>query len=188
MLTPKGLFFAPNVRFKDLRVNDPNALADALAERAEHWFFRPARTIAGSSPFAAGIVVVCFVDAAAEFTGKDTVEWLHEAVPDSAGKDARRDQKTIAESFKEDVRNGLVHHARLNRGAEFSLDIEQPMAVVGSVLIVNPERLLTAVQAEWQRFIARIASEPAIHQSTAERVARVFRVDFDADAAWADAP
>jgi len=173
MLTPKGLFFAPNVRFKDLRVNDPNALADALAERAEHWFFRPARTIAGSSPFAAGIVVVCFVDAAAEFTGKDTVEWLHEAVPDSAGKDARRDQKTIAESFKEDVRNGLVHHARLNRGAEFSLDIEQ---------------LLTAVQAEWQRFIARIASEPAIHQSTAERVARVFRVDFDADAAWADAP
>jgi len=88
MLTPKGLFFAPEVRFKDLMLDDPHAFADALAARAEYWFFRPARTIAASSPFAAGIVVACFIDAAVEFAGQDAVRWLHDAVPSSAERDA----------------------------------------------------------------------------------------------------
>lgn len=132
MLTPEGLFFAPGVRFKDLKVNDPHALTDALAGRAEHWFFGPARNIVASSPFASGIVVVCFIDAAAEFAGTKMVQWLCEAVPSCAEKDPRRDKKTVADSFEEDVRNGLVHHARLSRGTEFSLDLDQPMAVVGS--------------------------------------------------------
>ena len=146
MLTPDGLFFAPGVRFKNLDVNDASALANALAARAQTWFFEPARCIATSSPFASGIIVACFIDAAAEFTGMKMTDWLCEAVPSSAERDPRRGKRTIADSFEEDVRNGLVHHARLNRGAEFSLALEQPMAVVDSVLIVNPLGLLDAVE------------------------------------------
>lgn len=184
MLTPNGLFFAPGVRFKSLDVNDASALADALAARAENWFFGPARCVATSSPFASGIIVACFIDAAAEFAGMKMAKWLCEAVPSSTEVDPRRDKRTIADSFEEDVRNGLVHHARLNRGAEFSLDLEQPMAVVGSVLIVNPLRLLEAVEARWRRTLDSVRSNSEIHQRTAKEVRRVFRADFEADKGW----
>ncbi len=49
MLTPDGLFFAPGIRFKDLNVNSAQALADALAARAQDWFFGPAWNVAASS-------------------------------------------------------------------------------------------------------------------------------------------
>lgn len=91
MLNPDGLFFAPNVRFKELSLSDPQALANALAERAKEWFFRPAEDIAASSPFASGIIVVCFMDSAAEFAGTNMTQWLCEAVPTSAQRDPRRD-------------------------------------------------------------------------------------------------
>ena len=112
-------------------------------------------------------------------------DWIRKAVPDSRRVDPRRTTKTIADSFKEDVRNGLVHHARLNRGAEFSLDLEQSMDVVDSVLVVNPLLLLDEVVVAWEATIARVRSEPDFHYCIGERVQRVFRVEFEADQAWA---
>lgn len=184
MLTPKGLFFAPGMRFKDLQLQDPCALADALAARAESWFFHPAATVATCSPFAAGIIVVCFIDAAAEFAGYEFVHWLEEAIPETRKGDPRRNDKSVAESFKEDVRHALVHHARLNRGAEFSLDLSEAIAVVDSVLVVNPQILLVAVLAKWNEFLSRIRLDPVVHGAVADHIRRVFRADFDADAAW----
>lgn len=184
MRTPNGLFFAPGIRFKDLDLEDAHVFADALAVRADHWFFEPATSITQSSPFAAGIIVVCFVDAAAEFTGTTFVQWLQESVPSTAERDPRHTKKSVAESFEEDVRHGLVHHARLNRGAEFSLELEQPIAVIGSVLVVNPRELLSAIRVKWQAFLDRVRSDEGVHQSTARRVARVFKADFQADSDW----
>jgi hypothetical protein len=187
MLTPKGIFFAPHIRFNELNLKDAQALADALCARAERWFFGPAEDIAASSPFASGIVAVCFMDAAAEFEGTTMTQWLREAVPSTAQVDPRRSKKSIADSFEEDVRHGLVHHARLSRGAEFSLDLDQAVALVGSVLVVNPRELLAAIRARWQHFIDRVRLDSHTHQSTADRIARIFRADFEADAAWTPA-
>lgn len=186
MLTPKGLFFAPGIRFKALDVNNPDALAEALAERITRWFFAPARQIARSSPFASGIVVACVMDAAAQLEGVNLADWLRRAVPSSADVDSRRGNKTIADSFEEDVRHGLVHSARLSRGAEFSLDLEQPLAVIGSVLVVNPLELLGAVETRWQVTISDIRSNPQIHRRTADHIQRVFSADFMADATWTE--
>ncbi|MDT3779173.1 hypothetical protein PJI16_16530 [Nitrospira sp. MA-1] len=184
MRTPDGLFFAPGLRFKDLDIQDSNALANSLTARAEKWFFDPAKLIANSSPFASGVIVVCFIDSAAKFSGMKMPEWLCEAVTNCAKRDPRGNNRTIAVSFKEDVRNGLVHHSRLNRGAEFSLDLEKPLEVVGSVLIVNPLLLLDAVEVRWQRTLDGIRSNSETHQRVAKEVQRVFKVDFQADEAW----
>jgi hypothetical protein len=184
MLTPDGLFFAPGVRFRALRVDDPSALADALAARTRRWFFEPASKVAPESPFAAGIIVSCFIDAAAEFEGMTLGQWLREAVPSTAGGDPRRRNKAVADSFEEDVRHGLVHHARLNRGAERSLDLEAPMNVVGSVLVVNPMELLKSVEARWDKTLQAIVSDDAFHRRMADQVNRVFSADFLADEAW----
>lgn len=184
MLTPNGLFFAPGTRFKDLQIEDPGSFAGALAARADDWFFKPATTVATQSPFAAGIIVVCFIDAAAQLTNRDFVEWLAEAVPETANDDPRRTDRSIAESFKEDVRHGLVHHARLNRGAEFSLDLDKSIAVVDSVLIVNPQRLLDMVRGKWNECLDRMRVDPSVHRTIAAQVRRAFKADFDADATW----
>lgn len=184
MRTPDGLFFAPGLRFKDLNLDDATALADALRDRAQAWFFKPARHVGGSSPFAAGVVVVCFIDAAATLEGTEFAEWIHGALPNSANADPRRLNKTVAESFEEDVRHGLVHHARLNRGAEFSLDSESALEIIQSVLVINPLQLLDVVETRWEKTLARLCSEPDVHRSIRDEIRRVFRVDFEADAAW----
>ncbi|PYR17489.1 MAG: hypothetical protein DMF94_23515 [Acidobacteria bacterium] len=165
-------------------VDDARALADALAWRAQKWFFAPASQISASSPFASGIVVACFIEAAAEFEGTTLGDWLREAVPSSAESDPRRGDKAIADSFVEDVRHGLVHHARLNRGAEFSLDIEQPMTVLGSVLVVNPLELLRSVEVRWQMTLHNIRENLEFHHRTASQIRRVFKADFEADEVW----
>jgi hypothetical protein len=184
MLTPEGLFFAPGVRFRDLDVNDREALANALASRAERWFFEPAESVASSAPFASGIVTVCFIDAAAEFAGMTMVDWLQSAVPDTLARDPRRNGKSIAVSFQEDVRNGLVHHARLSRGAEFSTELERPMLIIGNVLVVNPILLLAALRARWESFLEDVRSDPHVHEAAARQLVRVFSADFEADARW----
>jgi hypothetical protein len=184
MLTPDGLFFAPGIRFKALRVDDPAALADALSARAHCWFFAPARQVASASPFAAGIIVSCFIDAAAEFEGTTLAEWLREAVPGTGDRDPRRENKTKADSFEEDVRHGLVHHARLNRGAEFSLDLEGSLEVIGSVLVVNPLELLKSVSARWDKTLLAVVSNADFHRRIADQIRRVFKADFLADEAW----
>ena len=96
----------------------------------------------------------------------------------------RRGDKAIADSFVEDVRHGLVHDARLNRGAEFSLDIEQPMTVLGSVLVVNPLELLRSVEVRWQMTLHNIRENPEFHHRTASQIRRVFKADFEADEVW----
>lgn len=114
MRTPDGIFFAPGIRFKELNLESSERLADALHLRSAKWFLQPAATLVESSAFASGVVLTCFVDAAAEFAGVGFVEWFKAAVPDSASRDPRRTEKTFADSVYEDVRNGLVHHARLS--------------------------------------------------------------------------
>jgi len=113
-------------------------VADALQSRAARWFIDPARRLAEDSPFASGLITVCLADAAAEFRGTGFVDWLHHAVPASAAPASRKGNKTVAEPCRDDVRNGLAHHARLNQGAEFSTQSDQPLGVAGGVLIVDP--------------------------------------------------
>ncbi|MGE0445700.1 MAG: hypothetical protein AB7P99_10765 [Vicinamibacterales bacterium] len=184
MKSPDGLFFAPGIRFRDLDLDDSRALAHALAVRADSWFFTPAEAIADQSAFASGIILVCFIDAAANFMGVEFSEWLHSAIPETRSVDPRHTKRTIAESFYDDVRNGLVHHARLNRGAEFSLDLESAIALVDSVLVVNPRELLPAIQRQWAGFLRSLEIEPDLHAKVKNHVGRVFRVDFEADRHW----
>lgn len=184
MRTPDGLFFAPGLRFKDLDLDDSTALADALDARARSWFLEPARRVAQMSPFASGVIICCFIDAAAEFEGIGIADWVRGVVAGTGRQDPRRTNKTIADSFEEDVRHGLVHHGRLNRGAEFSLDLETPMEIVDSVLVVNPLQLVEAVEAAWQVTLGRIRSNAEVHDRIRKQVRRVFRVDFEADQTW----
>jgi hypothetical protein len=62
--------------------------------------------------------------------------------------------------------------------------LEQPIAVIESVLIVNPMELLSAVEAHWKHFLNQLRSDVEIHHSTAKHIERVFKADFSADKAW----
>lgn len=184
MRKPAGIFFAPSFRFRDLNLKDGKALSYALNERTSEWFLEPARSVGKSSPFAAGIIVTSFIEAAARYEQVCPVVWLHQALPSSAARDPRRTGKSVAESFVEDVRNGLVHHNRLNRGAEFTLESDEALLVTERVLIVNPLSLLDAVQERWKKTLVEIESDPNVCERVAKEISRVFRADFEADERW----
>ena len=184
MQKPDGLYFAPNVRFRDLYDADANELADALESRSMNWFLMPAKQIAQTAPFSSGIIVTCFIDAASEIEGINVIDWLKEAVPSSSELDPRRTKKSIADSFYEDVRHGLIHHSRLSRGAEFSLDLNSAIEVVNSVLVVNPSILIVDVIKRWEETLSMIRVDEKKHQKFLEEIRKVFRVDFEADETW----
>lgn len=83
-------------------------------------------------------------------------------MPDSSRSDPRRPGKSIAESLKENVRNGFVHHARINRRAQFSMELERPVALIKEVLIHLGE-LLGAALIKAGRVSANRGS-PRVHR------------------------
>lgn len=184
MRTPDGLYFAPGIRFRDLDLGSPRATAAALDARVRGWYLDPGDTLVNSAPLAAGIIFTCFIDAMAELSGSNFVDWTAANVPGMSEPDPRRLDKRLAESFYEDVRNGLVHHNRLNRGAEFSTHFNGLVDVINDVLIVNPERLARSAREAWVAFIVNLEENPDLHRSVAQRMQRTFRVDFAADVEW----
>lgn len=159
MRTPNGLYFAPSIRFKELNLDDPEALAIALDRRIENWYLDPAEKIVRYYPFASGTLLVCFVDYAAGLihgrppTKRDVADLLEEATREFRELDPRRSGKTLAISFVDFVRNGLVHNARLSCGAQFSVDCEATVEVVNGILIVNPNNLVKELRRVWKTLL-----------------------------------
>lgn len=181
-----GLYFAPDVRFSELDLDDPEALAEACRKRINSHFLEPANSlVAADTPFAAGITCIAALDCLAGWTQDgvdDPPEWLPLYIPELSQPDPREDRDgPLAESFWNEVRHGLAHEGRLNRGAQFSTRIEEPVAVVEEVLHVNPAQLLQGVQTAYQKFFQSIEDGGNVFRRFSEELRRIHRRDLEID-------
>ena len=144
------LFFSPRYRFEDLNLDDARMMIAALNDRVAGFYLAPAsRLLAANDAFAAGLLCCAAVDFVALCSGKNPETWLYENIGDFG-------KESIANQFWRRFRHGLVHEGRIKSFGEFSLDFPNLVTVIGPALIVNPQRLLEAVQRAFASYVEHL--------------------------------
>jgi len=142
------LHFAPDIPFNGVDWNG-NKLPEQFYCRIEGFYLEPAvLCVQNGHAFAAGLLLVSCIDALArlKYRSNDVgkrFKWFLARELKSFGN------QNVAQRFYDEVRNGLVHEARLKEGAQFTLDpvIDETVTIrIGDVLLVNPRLLFFEIQ------------------------------------------
>ena len=138
------LYFAPGVTFADLNISRGERLPSQFRQRIAGFYLNPAVDLAAKNhAFAAGVLVVCAIDALALFTtASQSVTGRIIAFCRNIPELAEEDNARI---FCESFRHGLVHHARIMDGNEFSDEPKKLAVRHGQHLAVNPLMLAKSV-------------------------------------------
>lgn len=152
------LYFAPGISFKDVAW-EGDELPEQFRQRIEGFYLQPAECcIAAEHAFAAGLLVVSCIDALARLKYRST------AVGDRFKKYLKESTSVpaaISPRFYDEIRNGLVHEARLKNGAQFTLDekIDSTATEMADVLLVNPKPLLDEVKKSLKEYVEHLKSD-----------------------------
>jgi hypothetical protein len=167
------LYFAPGVRFSDLDLTGVR-LPSQFRLRIHGFYLEPASSLARSGHvFAAGVLVVCALDALAQMktgsTGvRERITAICRSIPDLAEHDN-------AAKFCEHFRNGLVHEARIKNGSEFSLEIRRVAVRHRDRLIVNPALLCSHTVRLLDDFVSTLHRDPRAKAGFCKKLKRTFR-------------
>lgn len=151
------LFFAPGIRFDELDLTGAK-LPEQLQQRIGGYYVEPSRECCKNGhAFAAGVLLVSCIDATARLrygggVGERFRRFAAEELASfsAPGLDAR---------FYDEYRNGLVHEARLKRGAQFSLERPSTVEDVGGILLINPQRLADEVEVALKKWIGELTAD-----------------------------
>jgi hypothetical protein len=180
----ENLYFAPGIRFSDLRM-DGREFVDQLVFRVDTFFLNPAQQLClANSPFAAGVLIVCALDFLAGLSlSADEVEGTRvgESFRQFAAKYVRSfSTREIAQRFYFDVRNGLVHQGRIKNGGEFDLRAPDTVALLHKRLVVNPMMLLEEVREALSCVASEVAASDWRRKKLADRLQHQFKYEFAA--------
>jgi hypothetical protein len=168
------IYFAPNLKFSDLDLTG-NRLPTQLQQRIDGFYLTPALSLAETrDAFAAGVLVVCAIDALAWFRGGGVgstarIEAFCRKIPDL-------DVNDNVEVFCRDFRQGLVHQGLVKNGGEFSFDLERIAKRDHERLIVNPECLALQMRQMLKDYIDELYRDPGATKRLLSTVTRTFKV------------
>lgn len=168
--------FAPELSFASLNLTKPENVALAYERRVEGYYLKPASILCESGhAFAAGVVAVSAVDFLASFhysaaemedrvsIGKCFKEFVRQHLSSFS-------DETNAKRFYNDVRNGLVHEARLKNAAEFNLAFDCTLRIRERRLVINPRSLIGEVRSALAGQVASVRGEPLVFQHLVRRI------------------
>lgn len=169
------LYFAPEVKFRDLDLTGER-LPRQFACRIAGFYLHPARDLAERCAFAAGLLVVCAIDALALYStasqGNARIKTFCKKIPDL-------NDDTVAEMFADHFRNGLVHHSRVEKGSEFSLDIGTVAIRHGDRLVVNPVLLVNETHRLLDEYVRGLERDPVQKRAFLKKLKREFKVELE---------
>ena len=93
MRTPKGIFFADGIRFKDIDFEDPDSTAEAISARFNGWYIDSIKILLGQGKvFSAGLISISFIDALSEYVTQSDkherfIAWCESNLPDFSEDD-----------------------------------------------------------------------------------------------------
>lgn len=150
------LYFAPGIRFDEVDFSGRD-LPEQFRERLEGFYLRPASLCADAgAAFAAGVLVLACIDALARIqiggaVGERFIKFAAAELP------SFNLQERAARLYFE-YRNGLIHEARIKKGAQFTLQFDTTLTDLDGVLIINPRSLLHELREALLRFVAHLQS------------------------------
>jgi hypothetical protein len=172
------LYFAPEITFAKLDIVRGERLPTQFRQRMAGFYLNPAIDLAEDNhAFAAGVLVVCAIDALALLTAgsQSTVTERITAycrnIPELTGKENAR-------IFCESFRHGLVHHARVKDGNEFSNGISKIAVRHGQHLAVNPLLLAKKVLEMLDAYVEDLNRNPASKAAFLKKIKRTFKYEL----------
>lgn len=171
------LYFAPGITFTDLDVFKGHKLPAQFRHRIAGYYLNPAKGLAKKyDAFAAGVLVVCAIDALALIMTSSTtvigrITAFCRNIPELAAGDN-------AERFCQNFRNGLVHSARVKDGDEFSYNIERIAIRHRDHLAVHPGLLTDEVLKMLDLFVADLNHDPVKKKAFTKKIRSKFHFEL----------
>ena len=180
------LHFSPEYKFTQLDWDNKKELIEAFKDRVKGFYLNPAKKLnEAKDSFAAGSLCITAIDFLARIeTGLDRVgerfeKWLKDNIEEFDKQDPDCQSRTLAYRFYDEFRNGLVHEGRIKNAGQFSYEIKELVEVTESVMIVNPEKLLQAIEKTFDKYIGMLEKEGPIFQIFKCALIRDFQRDVE---------
>jgi hypothetical protein len=124
----------------------------------EGFYLQPAELCADkNAAFAAGVLVLTCIDALARIQiGGGVGQRFRQFAARELSSFRSGDKAT---RLYDDFRHGLVHEARIKRGAQFLLQFDETIVELDRVLLINPRRLVSEVRKALGRQEVRTTHE-----------------------------
>lgn len=172
------LYFAPNIRFRDVDLHGAGLPAQ-YAQRIEGFYIAPAADCASrDQAFASGVLLVSCIDALAR--ARYGINAVGERFKRFAEKELPSFRTAgLAERFYDEFRNGLVHEGRIKNGGQFSLEVGGTIVIeLDGLLMINPAALCKEVQVSLDSYVDFLRRDAAARQSLSQALARDHAKDF----------
>ena len=168
------LFFSPRFSFAKLDLDDPATLIDALQDRVEGYYLKPAaRCLASGDTFAGGLVCCAAIDfLSLVCEDKRPSDWLNTHVPEF------NKHAGVADEFWIHFRHGLMHEGYIKSQGQFSLHAPELLMNEGPAIVINPQLLVEAVDRAFREYCKMFT--PGQASRLAKRLHRYFDAEIKA--------
>jgi hypothetical protein len=190
MRTPEGIYFAEGLRFKDINFEDPASLADAMKARFNSYYIETAKQlIKAKKAFAAGLVSISLIDSLSECMMQSDkhdrfILWCEKYIVDLGQDDRLRPGKTLADTFYNFFRHGLVHHSRINCGGQISLDLDGCFVIVNNTYVLNPSQIIYELESILEIYLADLIANEERYEWLKQFLRRIYKADIQNDIDW----
>lgn len=141
------LKFSPNYKYLDLDWDKKECMINAFKDRVKGFYIQPAEKLnKDEKGFAAGVLCITTIDFLAKIDYKERNQikkWLKDNIDDFKKPDPDfSGNRTLADRFYDEFRDGLIHEGRIKNGGQFSYEYQVIIKLEDEAMIVNPEILL----------------------------------------------
>ena len=177
------LYFAPEIKFKDLDFDDTESIVNAFQNRINGYYLAPAVDLANHGHwFGAGVICVAAIDSLARYAYGGgvrirIVRWLCNNIAEFRNTDPSNSDQTLAFRFYEEFRNGLVHEGRIKNGGQFSGDFDF-INIIENVMIINSGHLVDRTSNGLDNYRERLLANNANREQFLARLIEDFKIDL----------
>ncbi len=164
------LYFSPKYKFLDLNFDDNGNLIKAFKDRMNGFYIEPTLQLNKEKRgFATGVLCVATIDYLSKFfykkDSKRFIKLLKEKFKGFENPDPNRYERTLANRFYDEFRNGLIHEGRIKNAGQFSYDFDKIIKIdkEADIMIVNPNKLLGRIITISDNYIIQLEEDSSLY-------------------------
>lgn len=107
------------------------------------------------------------------------VKWLKKNIKEFCKIDPNFTNRTLADRFNDEFRNGLIHEGRIKNVGQFSYDFPEIINMEEEVMIVNPGKLLCKIEFLLDNYIKQVKESESLFLKFRESLRKDFKREID---------
>jgi len=177
------LYFSPKDKYSELNWDKRDELIRAFENRVKGFYLQPAEQLnKNKMGFATGVLCMTTMDFLAKLffnNSKRMVKWLKKNIKEFCKIDPNFTNRTLADRFNDEFRNGLIHEGRIKNVGQFSYDFPEIINMEEEVMIVNPGKLLCKIEFLLDNYIKQVKESESLFLKFRESLRKDFKREID---------